>query len=500
MKRNKFSLSHYHLLTGDMGQLLPVSWYEVLPGDTIRQSTSSLIRLSPLNAPIMHPIRIRMHHFYVPLRLIWDDFEDFITGGRDGTSTFDFPHRQMQGQVFKNTLYDYLGIPMDNYSGDPFSISMLPFRAYWTIYNAYYRDQDLIDPVSVSTASGPDFTTPRNEIAKASWSKDYFTTSRPWPQKGPDITIPIGDSAPVLGIGKIDKTYSNIPVTVHESDGEDAYYPRSQKISALDHETFYVQQKDLSDYPNIHADLTQATGVTINDLRLAMALQRYEEARAMYGSRYVEYLRHLGVRSSDARLQNPEYLGGGRQVLQTSEIVQTAMDSTAGTPVGTLRGHGIAPMRTRSFRRFFEEHGIVMSLMSVVPKSIYTSGIHKSFRRQIKEDYFQHELQNLGDQEVYDYEINSSNFNRYNIFGYQSRYDDYRSLPSRISGDFHDVLDYWHLGREFSGEVALNQGFVDCTPTKRIFADTVAPAMQIMTNHHIQARRMLSSVSKPRTF
>jgi len=304
-----------------------------------------------------------------------------------------------------------------------------------------------------------------------------------------------------MGLGKIDQTYASSTTNVYETDqSAQTQFANSQVMDGtLANQQVHIEEDpNNSGYPNIRADLSAVSGVSVNDLRLALALQRYQEARAQYGSRYVEYLRYLGVRSSDSRLQNPEYLGGGRQVIQFSEVLATS--AAQYIPIGSMKGHGIAAMRSNRFRRFFEEHGIVMSLMSVVPKSIYTTALHKGFSRLTKEDYFQKELQFIGDQAILNKEIQSDHSAPDDVFGYQNRYDNYRSHPSDVAGEFGQLLDYWHYGRKFSGDIALNQSFVESVPTKRTNAVDTTNVLYVMANHSIQARRMMTKFAQSKTF
>lgn len=490
MKRNKFSLSHYKLLTMDMGELIPITWFEALPGDSIQHATSALIRVSPLLSPVMHPVRVRLHHWFVPLRLIWDDFEDFITGGPDGDDSTQVPYFY-NTTINEGTLHDYLGIPPHAYGVNDWW-SALPARAYNLIYNDHYRDQDLCSEVALSTASGVDATT-SIAIQKVAWEKDYFTTARPWQQKGTGVTIPLGTTAPVVssgdGIPQFDDTSGGSVRTLKmKSSTVSADWSAAGAHTNLD---------AVWSNPKLQADLSSATGIDIADLRLALSIQRYQEARAKYGSRYVEYLRYLGVRSSDARLQSAEYLGGGRQIIQFSEVLQTA-EGVA--PVASMKGHGIAALRSNRYRRFFEEHGIVMTLMSVVPKSIYSSAIHRGWNRDVKEDYFQRELQFIGEQEVPYREIQHNHTTPDDLFGYQARYDEYRYMPSSIAGEFRTSLNHWHYARIFGSDVALNNTFVEATPTKRVNASSGTDCLYVMANHSIQARRMLSRRAVSKTF
>lgn len=497
MKRSKFSLSHYKLLTGDMGYLIPVTWFEALPGDTVQQRTSMLIRVSPLLAPVMHPVRVRVHHWFVPMRLIWSDWEDFITGGSDGNNSSTPPFIR-DPTIAESSLLDYLGVPPATYSGS-FDISALPVRAYNLIFNEHYRDQDIVTEQTIDLTDGQDTTT-NTSLLRVSWEKDRYTTSRPWEQKGTEVTIPLAGEAPVKGIAVPDaQTYPNSPNTGYR-ETPDVQDPTGNWSGGSPNLRVEGAQAGTG-WPAIYADLTAATGMSINDLREALAKQRYMEARAQFGSRYVEYLRYLGIRSSDARLQNPEFLGGGRQVIQFSEVLATGGDDNgSNSSVGSLRGHGISAMRTNRYRRFFEEHGIVMSLLSVVPKSIYASGMHKFFSRSVKEDYFQKELQFMGEQIVENKEIYTEDSGPSDTFGYAPQYDEYRSLPSGIAGEFRTTLNHWHLARIFSSDVALNSTFIDCSPTKRVLASSATDGLYIMANHSIQARRMMSRFAKPRTF
>lgn len=480
MKRGKFSLSNTKLLSCDMGELVPIGLTEVLPGDSIQQATSALVRCSPLLAPVMHPVEIRIHHWFVPHRLVWEDWEDFITGGPDGMDDSSFPTIQTPSATGFDigSLADYLGVP----PGVPdLPVSALPFRGYSLIYNEWYRDQDLIAERPVSVEAGNDTTT-STALAMVAWEKDMFTSARPWEQKGPAITIPLGDIAPVFSNG-------NPPTFVN---GTNTLTPRS--LSGNDNMQFtstptVTNALRFGTETGLNADLSNASAVTVNVLREAMALQRYEEARARYGSRYIEYLRYLGVRSSDARLQRPEYLGGGKQVIQFSEVIQTAEGDD---PVGEMRGHGIGAARSNRYRRFFEEHGYVYSFISVRPKTIYAQGLPRTWNKRTKEEFWQRELQHIGQQEVKNLEVYADHSDPDGTFGYQDRYDEYRRQESTIAGEFRDTLDFWHMARIFDSQPALNASFVQANPTERIFAVPSTDVLYIYARHSIQARRLVA--------
>lgn len=506
MKRSKFSLSHYNLLSCDMGELIPVGITEALPGDTFQQSTSVLARVSPLLAPVMHPVHVRLHHWFVPHRLVWEDWESFITGGSDGFDESVFPTVTLDwtagspptGTGIVGGLADYLGCPPEI---NGLEVSALPFRAYALIFNEWYRDEDLVTELTVDLGSGPDTTT-NMEVQNAAWEKDYFTSSRPWTQKGPEVSIPLTGDAPVYGDGFATTFNDGTSNYGLATDNTGVLYPTTGNVddpvgttTGSGVSTSKVMGVVESGDSHLFADLSGVSAANINDLRLAFALQRYEEARARYGSRYTEYLRYLNVKSSDARLQRPEYLGGGRQTIQFSEVLQTGVTTSGDDSegVGNLKGHGIAAVRSNRYRRFFEEHGYVISLMSVLPKTIYTQGLHRTFNRRTKEDFWQKELEHIGQQEVLNKELYAAAASPNGVFGYQDRYDEYRRTPSRVSGEFRtSELDFWHMARIFGSEPALNASFVTSDPTKRVNAVQSEDVLWCMVNHSIQARRLLS--------
>lgn len=516
-KRSKFSLSHYVLKTCKMGYVLPVGLVEVLPGDSFRHATSVFMRLAPMLAPVMHPVTVRIHHWFIPTRLLWDDFEDFITGGPTNTDVSEFPTiAAPSGGFVVGSLADHLGLPPGI---DGIEVSALPFRAYNLVYNEWYRDQDLETEKALSLESGPDTTT-ATDLLRCDWERDYFTTARPWPQKGPDVSVPVNLTAAgeptitgtVTGNGSPTFTATGVGGTVTSSlktlttggtyvgTGGDV---GMDKVGDLGDRTGFNVPLSWAN-PALKVNLDFQSGnpelgsVNINSLREAFALQRFAEHRAMYGSRYVEYLRYLGIKASDARLQRPEYLGGGKQTIQFSEVLQTAEGTD---PVGTLRGHGIAAMRSNRYRRFFEEHGFVLSIMLVRPKAIYMQGIPRSWLRRVREDFFQTELQHIGQQEVYTKELYGAAPDGENgdlkVFGYQNRYDEYRGHESYVCGEFRDILDYWHLARSFANEPTLNADFISATPSERIFAAQQNDQLYCMINHSLQARRLMSKFGNP---
>lgn len=487
MKRNKFSLSHTRLFTQDLGELVPCGCIEVLPGDTIQHAVSALVRSSPLLSPVMHPVDVRIASYFVPTRLVWSNFADMITGGPAGVSLPVHPTiASPAGTGFAvGTLGDYLGIPTGVQN---LPVSALPFRAYGLIWNEFFRDQDLETAVTVSLADGVDSTT-SIALKNCAWEKDYLTSSRPTEQKGPAITIPLGSLAPVTGFGLPDGTATSTATTFRDTANNNTN-PDSAPASSARIKTQTSGNTGAANRPQVFADLSTASTITVNALRQAMALQRYEENRSRYGSRYTEYLRFLGVRSSDARLQRPEYLGGGSQTIQFSEVLTTG--TFGSEPVGALKGHGLSAMRSNRYRRFFEEHGFVITLMSVRPKTMYLNSLKRIWNRRAKEDYWQQELQHLGQQAVLNKEVYSAHSTPDGTFGFQDRYDEYRREESYVSGEFRSTLNFWHFGRSFGSNPALNASFVSCVPTEVPFALPSADVLWTMTKHSIQARRLLA--------
>lgn len=501
--RAKFNLSHYHLMTGDMGRLYPIGCVEALPGDTFQHKTNLLMRVSPLAAPVMHPVTVRVHSFFVPNRLSWDEefednnntpgtWEDFITGGPDGTDAQQVPFLTTPDEDnVRNSLLDYMGVP----PVEGLDVNKMPVRAFNLIFNEYYRDQDLVPKRDLDDISVP----------LVSWEKDYFTSARPWTQKGPDVTVPLGEIAPVRGIGGNPGVNPEEDVYGQEYGGNDVLNPLAYS-TVSGNSNGIVLASDSEGYAQIYADLAEATGTNVNELRKAFAFQRYQEARARYGSRYTEYLRFLGVTPKDSRLQRPEFLGGGQTQVNFSEVLQTAPETgeqpTTEFGVGDLYGHGIAAMRSNRYRRFIEEHGYIITLMSVRPKAVYSNGVHRGWLRSHKEDFFQRELQYIGQQPVMNNEIYAVGPGQGgpSTFGYQDRYMEYRQHPSCVSAEFRNVLNYWHLARDFDGPPALNQSFVECDPSKRVFNEQEKHSLWCMVQHRIAARRLLSRSAAPKIF
>lgn len=487
-KRALQNLSHYRLLTMNMGELVPIACVEVLPGDKFVHSTRAMLRVQTLLAPLMHVVQARIHHWYVPNRIIWDEWESFITGKTEPTyPTITIPTAN------HTDLTDHLGIPPVN----NIEVSALPLRAYALIWNEFYRDQDINTALTIDLTSGADTTT-NLALQHVTEEKDYFTTAREDPQQGDAALIPFaaGSEAPIKGIGLISTTAAVIDQSqqVRETDGSTPTYPHSLHTATSNRVRIETNEDSDSALPQIYADLSQAVGagIDINDFRRAMSRQKFAEHRNRFGSRYADYLRFLGIRPSDARLQRPEYLGGGRQILSFSEVLATAEGTN--TAVGDMAGHGIAGVRTRRYRRFFEEGGHVISLLSVRPKAVYSQQLHRMHLRRTKDDFWQIENEMEGPQPVYHRELYGPAASATSVFGYTGRHDDYRRLPSYVSGLFRtgETFDFWHLGRNFSAQPELNAAFLKCEPRTDIYGSANDPQLYVMADHNIQARRLVS--------
>lgn len=465
MKRYLHNKSHYHLLTARMGQLVPIGGFEVLAGDTVQIQNTGLIRVSPPATPVMHPVTVRFYNFYIPNRILDPtdgsfEWEKFITGGEDGSYTTPPPSTPGESiAVTKGSVAELFGITPGNRKYNTFLM-----KGYAKIWNEYFRDQQLQAELDVDTYYGD--LTPQ----LVNWERDYFTSCRPNELLGPEVTLSLGDRAPV----KTDTTDAG-DIAVQLGTGEFRYMDNGGV--SIPNAIRNIGDASLNTERALYADLTDASAININELREAFALQRYQEARNMYGARFTEYLRYLGISSSDARLQRPELVSSGKSTINFSEVLNTAADTDGATlaPLGEMGGHGIAGVKSRRARYFCEEQGHVISLMAVRPKTVYTTTQHKMFNRLTKEDYWQKELQAIGMEEVLNRELDADHTAPDSVFGFNNRYESFKKIPSRVSGDFRDTLNSWHLARdatELGIDPDLDSNFISCNPTDRIYADT----------------------------
>lgn len=451
MRRHAYNLSHYRLTSFNMGELVPIACIEVLPGDSFRHRVEALMRVSPLVTPVMHPVNLVVQTFFCPFRLLWTGFEDFITQkSATPPPTFSI------ASAAAGSLADHLGF--FNSTATPLVVNALPFIMYSKLWNTFYRDQDL------QTALNENVLQPLQNVC---WEKDVYTTARPTPQKGLEGRMSLRG----LWAG---------PAVVNT--GYTAVAPNTAAPGA-----------------NVRNLAVNQTGIespfiTAEDFRVAMSTQKIREARNKYGSRYVDYLRFLGIRPSDARLDRPELLASDRVTISFSEVLQTAPVAAPATFVGDMAGHGIATLRSRAYRRFFEEHGLLMSVAFARPKSIYMQQMSRFNAKTLYSDFWQKEDEMLGDQALDAREINSNTTSAATTFGYVDRHYDYRRIPSSVVSSFRVAPDnQWHLARDFGAALpVLNSAFVSCTPPNRPFADTAEKQLRLMVAHNIQSRRLVS--------
>ncbi len=525
-KRAKINLSNFHNCTFKMGVLYPTNLMEVLPGDTVQLNSSVFMRIAPMVAPIMHPVHMFMHHFFVPTRLLWDKFESFITGGVDGDNADTIPQAVLNAtNAPVGSLADAFGLPVQMLEGNrTFSVNALPFFGYYDIWNNYYRDQDLQSEVNWQSYGTHWTSSSPLNLLQPCWSKDYFTTARPWPQKGPQVTIPVqSGSGGITGNVTLNVTgapkfalssgSSSVPLPTGDWDARlnvsrgnglatdgtatlVGHYSRgSEAVENIDSPLSWAET-------GLSASFQSTTpggigSINVSDFREAMALQRFEEHRALFGHRYEDYLRYLGVKPQDSRLQMPEYLGGFTSPVQFSEVIQSGGEAGA---IGDLYGHGIAAARGRRVRRFIPEHGYIMSLLCVRPIPVYAQGIERLWNKITKDDFWQKELEHIGQQEVLNKEVYADGtVSDSNTFGFQNRYDEYRRGVNVITGEFRTEQDFWTMARIFKNRPALNADFVECNPTDRIFQlnNQHSDQCYCMVKNNVIARRLISKNGNP---
>lgn len=501
-------MSHQRKLSCAIGALTPIFSEECLPGDTWRCSTSTMLRFAPLVAPVMHQVSVYCHFFFVPNRIIWDNWNDFIFGGEDGTNASVAPFLTPSA-IAKNTLPDYLGVPT-GVAG----LKHLGFlyAAYQKIWNEYYRDQNL---QTSATDIGADKLTDGDNTSVAglrvlryrAWQHDYLTSALPFTQKGPEATIPLGTAADI-GFHN-----SNVGATVFR-DGNftttgnlnlEVDVPATgtnQGPLEIDTGGGVRVGATIDNSTNLFADLSNATAASINDLRAAFRLQEWLERNARAGSRVNEGLMaHFGVRSSDARLDRPEFIGGCATPVVISEVLQTS-STDATTPQANMSGHGISVGAGRQWKYYCEEHGHIIGIMSVMPKTAYQQGLPKKFIRFDKFDYAFPTFARLGEQPILNIEVYADGTSADDqVFGYTPRYSAYKYINDTVHGEFRDTLDFWHMGRKFASRPALNSDFVKCKPSEvgRVFAVPQAEEQQlyVYVAHRCSAKRTLPYYGTP---
>ena len=509
--RSMFDRSFAIKDTFDFDYLVPIFVDEILPGDTANVTVNTFARLATQKVPIMDNMYVDYFFFFVPSRLVWTNWEKFngAQDNPDDSTDFTIPVLDDSTAVTGWTvgsIFDKMGLP----TGVPgiSNVNALPFRAYNLIWNEWFRDQNMQDSVTVNKDNGDDPLSDY-QLLKRGKRHDYFTSCLPWPQKGPDVTLPLGTSAPVIGIGKLDTTWDNGAMTVYESDGTQSTYANSQIITATNNKyVFGVEKQNIggTDYPNIRADLSAATAATINQLREAFLMQSLFELDARGGTRYVEILlAHFNVQSPDFRLQRPEYLGGGSSKINSHPVAQTSPTSGSNAQ-GQLAAFGTMSSTGQiGFTKSFVEHGYVIGMACARADLTYQQGLNRMWSRQTRYDFFWPKLQQLGEQAVLMKEIYAKGtVNDEKVFGYQERHAEYRYNPSQIKGEFRSTyatpLDYWHLAEEFGAEPALDSTFIEQnTPIDRAIAVTGAPHLLFDAYFNYKHARPMVSRAIPAT-
>ncbi|UPW41381.1 major capsid protein [Dipodfec virus UA06Rod_20] len=582
-----------------MGQLIPIMMEPVLPSDRFKVSSEHLVRFAPLQSPIMSDVDVYVHYFFVPNRIIWNNWETFITGAENGkkldetdippspriimsrimanavpglmhgVGNSSFAHNPHPIPYLQNgSLADYLGFQTYNIeqlkdistgasTGLGYELDELPFRAYQRVWFDYFRDENLSTAESFFTSGVPSqsrmdgmiYDHPGNldvntqtlynqisglmSLRQRAWRKDYFTSALPWAQKGDDVLIP-GGSSVSFNSGTVESPIVNHTTRPPYSAGvqvsnflhtDKQYVPAGDPQIArlkffnasganpaqtwlgvntnndsLPFSAASLQLNSISPYLFSRLDpsslnsfiSSSASEATIRELRRAFAAQAFLERRAVGGTRYNEQiLSFFGVKTSDGRLQRAEFLGGSRQPVVVSQVLQTS-ESTSSSPLAEPAGTAVSAGGKFIFDRQFEEYGFIVGLLSVMPRANYMQGVPRKYLKKDVYDYYWPQFARIGEQEILNQELYNEWGSEYNdkVFGYSPRYSEYRFINSRIHGDFKDTLSYWHLGRDFDGTQALNEQFVMCRPSTRIFAYEGADFNHLWVDIHINCRAL----------
>lgn len=501
-RRSAFNLSHEVKLTCDMGQLIPICVMEAVPGDSFQIGIEAVLRAMPLISPLLHEINFFVHYYFVPNRLMFPEpngWESFITGGVNGTDNTSLPIWNANGANVTNddgtvvpnngvgSLWDYLGFPVGVTPVNAYPVSF-PKRAYNMIWNAFFRDETQDAEVNIDS----------DIVLNRRWEKDYFTSALPWQQRGAALALPVSGITHALWQASDIVNHAapdNVQVLNNAADphwGAASAQGRANLLSAL----------------NVNnVNLSSATTFNVSDLRLAIQTQKWLERNARGGARYIEVLRdHFGVSPRDDRLQRPEFIGGVRMPFLISEVLQTSATGLTGgsTAQGSLAGHGLTAGRASCGRYFVTEYGVIMGIMSVMPRSAYFQGVPRTWIKTTRYDYCWPEFANLSEQAVINAEVYATNNGTTNaaVFGYQGRYNELRYIPNRACGLMRPgvtgSLAQWNLVRNFTGQPGLNSAFMKCVPDKsRIFAVPSQPGLLVNIANIVKAVRPLPIEADP---
>lgn len=531
-QRSVFDLGKRRRDTVAMAKLIPIHCEEVLPGDVVNGGQEVLVRLAPTLAPFYDVITLFVHTFFVPIRLLYEDWEEFITGGRLGVGIdpvtapippyFDMEEPVASSLLGAYSLMDYMGVPtIDNADSALWAgkeLDLMPAAAYQLIWYEYYRDRNFVsdDILSFPLASGEMAwgTELENMLAlrERDFLKDYFTAAQPNTQRGVEVLMPLAGTGSVtyLPTSRVFETDGSLPIVGDAVIGtSDAGTPGDLRINIA----AIGQDGDTGRIENIDEVSLETSSVSINDFRSAYALQVWLERNEIAGSRYTESLQaHWAVRPQDSRLQRPEYLGGQRATVNISEVVSTAAATflTAEVPQGNMAGHGIAYANQGQFKYYCPEYGYIISILSIMPVPTYQQGLPRMFRRRTFLDWPWPTFAKLGEQPVWDWELFFDPANmvqdssgNYPIFGYQSRYADWKQRQNSNHGDFRNSLLFWSLTTPYSSTPTLDSAFLSAARTDdgQIFAADIDNGQfyWLLTKIHFMVKRQLPYYGTPNT-